>query len=180
MPLRIGQPLDHDFTEPLGLLSDCHRRIEYFLAVLIRLSDLAGQPLTPDQWKDLEKALNYFVSAAPRHTADEEKSLFPRLRATHDPRAADALAHLSQLERDHEMADAHHHAVDRFCRRWMDRGFLSDSDKRNLQDRLGELQAIYREHIAIEDGQLFPAAAQVLSEEQLFEIGREMQDRHSL
>jgi hemerythrin-like domain-containing protein len=179
MPLRIGQPLDHDFTEPLGLLTDCHRRIEYFLDVLIRLSALAGGSLTPDQWKELEKANNYFVRAAPRHTADEEKSLFPRLRASRDPRAADALEHLSQLERDHEMANAHHHAVDRFCRRWLDHGFLSDSDTRNLQDRLAELQAIYREHIAIEDDQLFPAAAKVLSEEQLLEIGREMEQRHS-
>lgn len=180
MPLRIGQPLDHDFTEPLGLLTDCHRRIEYFLDVLIRLSELAGRSLTPDQWKELEKALNYFVRAAPRHTADEENSLFPRLRASRDPRAANALECLSQLERDHEMADAHHRAVDRFGRRWLDHGFLSDSDTRNLQDRLGELQAIYREHIAIEDDQLFPTAAQVLSDEQLLEIGREMEDRHSL
>ena len=180
MPLRIGQPLDHDFSEPLGLLADCHRRIEYFLDVLIRLSALAGHSLTPDQWKDLEKAINYFVSSAPRHTADEEESLFPRLRASHDPRAADALAHLTQLEHDHEMAAVHHSAVDKFCRRWLDHGFLSDSDTRNLQDRLGELRAIYRQHIAIEDGQLFPAAAEVLSEDELLEIGREMQDRHSL
>jgi len=180
MPLRIGQPLDHDFSEPLGLLADCHRRIEYFLDVLIRLSALAGRPLKPEQWKDLEKALNYFVISGPRHTADEEESLFPRLRASRDPRAADALERLSQLERDHEMAEVHHRAVDRFCRRWLDLGFLSDSDTRNLQDRLGELRAIYREHILIEDEQLFPTAAQVLSEEELLEIGREMQDRHSL
>jgi hemerythrin-like domain-containing protein len=178
MPIRIGQPLDHDFTEPLGLLTDCHRRIEYFLDVLIRLSALAGQPLTPEQWKDLEKALNYFARAAPQHTADEEQSLFPRLRATHDPRAAQALECLSQLERDHEEAAEHHRAVDMFCRRWLDHGFLSDADTQNLQDRLGELQAIYREHITIEDDQLFPTAALVLSEEQLLEIGREMEARH--
>src|SRR5215471_10334822 len=149
MPIKIGQRPDHDFNEPLGLLSDCHRRIEYFLDVLVQLSGSAREPLTPEQWKDIERAADYFVRAAPRHTADEEESLFPRLRSTHDPRAAKALACLSQLERDHEMAQAHHRAVDMFCRRWLDHGFLSDSDRRNLRDRLAELQAIYKEHIAI-------------------------------
>jgi hemerythrin-like domain-containing protein len=180
MPLRIGQPLDHDFTEPLGLLSDCHRRIEYFLDVLMRLSAPDAPPLTPEHWKELERAVNYFAKAGPRHTADEEESLFPRLRSTHDPRAAQALECLSQLERDHELAATHHRAVDMFCRRWLDHGFLSDVDKRNLRDRLAELHAIYREHILIEDQQLFPAAKRVLSVEQLLEIGREMQDRHSI
>jgi hemerythrin-like domain-containing protein len=177
MPLRIGQPLDHDFDEPLGLLSDCHRRIEYFLDVLVRLTQAEHPPLTPDQWKEIDAALKYFARAAPRHTADEEESLFPRLRSTHDPRAAQALECLAQLERDHEIAAAHHRAVDRFCRRWLDLGFLSDSDMRNLRDRLAELKAIYREHISIEDEQLFPAAARLLSDEQLREIGREMAAR---
>jgi hemerythrin-like domain-containing protein len=67
--------------------------------------------------------------------------------------------------------------VDRFCRRWLDHGFLSEADMRNLQDRLAELQSIYREHIAIEDGWLFPVAAQLLSDEKLRDIGREMAAR---
>ena len=44
MPLQIGQPLDHDFDEPLGLLTDCHRRIEYFLDVLVTLTRDARPP----------------------------------------------------------------------------------------------------------------------------------------
>ncbi len=177
MPLQIGQPLDHDFDEPLGLLTDCHRRIEYFLDVLVRLTRAAKAPLTPDQWKEMDGALNYFVFAAPRHTADEEQSLFPRLRSRQDPRAAQALECMQELEQEHELAAAHHEAVDRFCRRWLDHGFLSDADRRNLQDRLSELQSIYREHIAVEDGFLFPVAAQLLSDDELRDIGREMAAR---
>jgi hemerythrin-like domain-containing protein len=177
MPLQIGQPLDHDFDEPLGLLTDCHRRIEYFLNVLVTLTSTAGAPLTPEQWKEMEKAVNYFADAAPRHTADEEQSLFPRLRSMDDPRAAQALECIQELEHDHELAAAHHQAVDRFCRRWLDHGFLSDADMRNLQDRLAELQSIYREHIAVEDGWLFPVAAELLSDDKLRDIGREMAAR---
>jgi hemerythrin-like domain-containing protein len=177
MPLQIGQPLDHDFDEPLGLLTDCHRRIEYFLNVLVTLAKTARAPLTPEQWKEMEKALNYFSFSAPRHTADEEQSLFPRLRSMDDPRAAQALECIQELEHDHELAAAHHQAVDRFGRRWLDHGFLSDADMRNLQDRLGELQSIYREHIAVEDGFLFPVAAELLSDDKLRDIGREMAAR---
>lgn len=177
MPIRIGQPADHTFDEPLGLLSDCHRRIEYFLDALVSLTESAGQPLTPDQWKEIETALNYFAIAAPRHTADEEQSLFPRLRSMNDPKATHALECISQLERDHDLASAHHAAVDIFCRRWLDHGYLSDVDMRNLRDRLFELQALYREHIEIEDTQLFPAAAQLLSKTELQAIGREMAAR---
>lgn len=177
MPLQIGQPLDHDFDEPLGLLTDCHRRIEYFLGVLVRLTQTAKPPLTPDQWKEMQGALNYFAFAAPNHTADEEQSLFPRLRSAKDPRATQALECIKELEHDHELAAAHHEAVDRFCRRWLDHGFLSDADIRNLQDRLAELQSLYRDHIAVEDGWLFPVAAQLLSDDQLRDIGREMAAR---
>jgi len=177
MPLKIGSPLDHDFDEPLGLLTDCHRRIEYFLHVLIRLTEKAKLRLTPEQWKELESAVNYFAFSAPRHTADEEQSLFPRLRSVEDPRAAQALECMQELEHDHELAAAHHLAVDRFCRRWLDHGFLSDTDMRNLRDRLAELQSLYREHIALEDGFLFPVAAQLLSDDKLRDIGREMAAR---
>ncbi len=178
MPLQIGQPLDHSFDEPLGLLSDCHRRIEYFLDVLLGLArSVAGQPLTPDQWRQMKSALDYFESSARRHTADEEQSLFPRLRAHDDADAADALRSLARLEDEHELAESHQRMVDVFCRRWLDHGFLSDVDTRNLTDRLIELQTLYREHIALEDRQLFPAAARVLSPDDLRDIGREMAAR---
>jgi hypothetical protein len=35
MPLQIGARTAHGFHEPLGLLGDCHRRIEHFLRVLV-------------------------------------------------------------------------------------------------------------------------------------------------
>ena len=81
MVLKIGHRPDHDFHEPLGLLSDCHRRIEHFLAVLTTIANhVDGAELRDDQRVQLAGAIAYFATAAPRHTADEEDSLFPRLR----------------------------------------------------------------------------------------------------
>src|SRR5215471_2000084 len=91
MPIGIGQPIDHSFDEPLGLLSDCHRRIEYFLGVLLAYAERPSHSLTPDQKVEVSDALAYFENAAPRHTADEERSLFPRLRTSGSPDAVRAL-----------------------------------------------------------------------------------------
>jgi hypothetical protein len=41
VPIAIGQKLESDFRNPLGLLSDCHRRIERFLDGLIAISEEA-------------------------------------------------------------------------------------------------------------------------------------------
>jgi hypothetical protein len=62
-------------------LSDCHRRIEKFLEQIIRVCTTArGGELNAGQREALEVALRYFRQAAPLHTADEETSLFPRVR----------------------------------------------------------------------------------------------------
>jgi hemerythrin-like domain-containing protein len=178
MLLKIGQRPDHGFDEPLGLLSDCHRRIEHFLQALVTIAqEAAGGPLTNAQRAQLDGSLAYFATAAPRHTADEEESLFPRLRKCSDPAAAQALDVVNRLEHDHADANEHHAAVDVLVRRWLDRGRLEPSDVSELAKRLSELHRIYRAHIAVEDGELFPAAARVLSADDLRAIGTEMAAR---
>jgi hemerythrin-like domain-containing protein len=178
MPIKIGQRPDHGFDEPLGLLSDCHRRIEHFLEVLARTAHQAdGGPLADRQRAELDGALTYFETAAPRHTADEEASLFPRLRASGDPAAAGALETVERLERDHGAAERHHAEVDRLVRRWMTQNALDRVDLEALQGHLAALRAIYEPHIAIEDRELFPTAARLLSPTQIEEIGREMAAR---
>jgi len=87
MLIKIGGHPDHSFDEPLGLLSDCHRRIEHFLHVLELVAARNAHPMTSAERIDLQTSRTYFATAAPRHTADEEQSLFPRLRASADPDA---------------------------------------------------------------------------------------------
>lgn len=181
MALHIGQRPDHSFDEPLGLLSDCHRRIEHFLQVLVSLAAEAdGGALAAPQRAALEGALRYFAVAAPKHTADEEESLFPRLRETSDPGVREALALVERLEHDHDEADGHHGAVDALARRWLAAGTLTRDEAAALRDRLARLQALYRRHIALEDETLFPAAAHALDTTQIREIGREMAARRRI
>src|SRR6266508_6992047 len=101
MPIAIGQKLESDFRNPLGLLSDCHRRIERFLAVLITISEEAqGKKLNDTQSQQFEAGLRYFREAAPKHTLDEEESLFPRLRLRKDGQSLAAFALLDGLHSD--------------------------------------------------------------------------------
>jgi hemerythrin-like domain-containing protein len=180
MPLHIGQRPDHGFAEPLGLLSDCHRRIEHFLRVLQAIDrDAAGGLLAAGQRAELEAALTYFATAAPKHTADEEESLFPRLRATTDPETIQALDLLDRLEQDHDEAEQHHCSVDILGRRWIARGSLDPVAAGSLRAHLFALQAIYEQHIGSEDRELFPAAARLLSPTQHHAVGIEMTARRS-
>jgi hemerythrin-like domain-containing protein len=178
MTLRIGQARDHGFDEPLGLLSDCHRRIEHFLRVLGQVAEAAsGGPLTAPQRADAEAAVRYFATAAPTHTADEEESVFPRLRASTDPAAASALVLVDRLQHDHDVANERHRAVETLMRRWLDRNVLEPDRLTELRQQLAALRAIYESHIAVEDRELFPAAARLFSAGELSDIGREMEAR---
>jgi hemerythrin-like domain-containing protein len=181
MPIQIGRGPDHGFHQPLGLLSDCHRRIEHFLHVLVTIdAEAHGGSLADDYRRALEGALKYFETAAPNHTADEEESLFPRLRASGDPDAQRALETIDHLEHDHQAADAHHAAVNTLVRRWLDDGRLESGDAAGLREHLEALQRLYAAHIAVEDQQLFPVATRVLDAPALREIGREMAARRGV
>ena len=178
MAIQIGQRPDHGFDEPLGLLSDCHRRIEHFLDVLATITDeAAGGPLTPSNRRALEGSIGYFAVAAPKHRADEEISLFPRLRENANPEVAGALAALDALEHDHQEAQTDHVAVDELARQWLADGSLSEPNLEELRQRVARLQALYQRHIAIEDREVFPIAARVLHRAQIEELGREMAGR---
>src|SRR6476620_7749063 len=111
MPIVIGAKPESNFADPIGLLTDCHRRVERFLSVLVQVSAQAqGGPLTGEQRTALETALRYFREAAPKHTADEEETLFPRLRAIGRPEVNAVLAKVDALEKDHTRAAESHAA----------------------------------------------------------------------
>src|SRR5215467_12025874 len=119
MPVQIGLK-SHDYGEPLGLLSDCHRRIEMFLGSLSAIAKVAGPPLNEEGRRALENALRYFREAAPKDTDDEEQSLFPRLSALHSKESDTVLAAMEELEKEHHWAESLHAKVDRLGQKYLD------------------------------------------------------------
>lgn len=181
MPIKLGAKPQHGFDQPLGLLSDCHRRIENFLEILQKVLDQSeGKPLEGEQRRAAETALEYFHTAAPRHTQDEEESLFPLLRACDQPEVRAAMRTVEALEQEHHLADAAHREVEFWYRRWLEQGPLAAPQSRKLRHLLGELQHLYARHIQVEDRELFPLAGQVLTPDQLQRIGTEMAHRRGL
>lgn len=178
MSLQIGEQPLPTFQDPLALLSDCHRRIERFLRDLITVVEQArGGRLSPVQRDALETALRYFREAAPRHTQDEEESLFPRMRSAATPGCRKALDQLARLESDHQTAVEGHVMVEQLGRQWLNAGQLSTSETGLLANILNRLRATYDRHIAIEDQEVFPVAGRVLTSSEIEAIGREMARR---
>ena len=178
MPIVIGAKRESDFTDPLGLLGDCHRRIEMFLNVLVRVAEQErGNALNEEQHGALETALRYFREAAPKHTADEEESLFPRLRRSESADVQALLARVESLEEEHICADRNHAEIDTLGRLWLHEGTLAPEQASRLLTLLLQLRDLYRHHIAIEDNEVFPAAAAALSTTDRQAIGSEMASR---
>jgi hemerythrin-like domain-containing protein len=178
MPIQIGEKPSPTFAQPLALMSDCHRRVEKFLQALVIATEQAqGGPLNDLQREGLQSALRYFREAAPRHTADEEESLFPRMRQCSSEEVALALAKIDALEADHVVAKAAHAIVERHGDLWLEQGTLGKEETAELLRELRKLQGIYGRHIAVEDNDIFPLAQRVLKSNELAEVGREMAER---
>jgi len=181
MFLQIGGKLESDFTQPLGMLSDCHKRIQHFLHILVTTAGQAGDaPLTHGQHGILDSALRYFRDAAPKHTADEEQSLFPRMRGVDSARVRETLSRMQGLEADHKQAVQRHAEVDAIVLKWMTEGVLADGQRELLKTILNDLSGLYHSHIALEESEIFPLAKAILPEAEKQAMGREMAQRRGI
>lgn len=181
MPITIGAKKESDFTDPIGMLGDCHRRIERFLGVLRKLATgRQGAALTDAERNALQTSLQYFRNSAPKHTADEEESLFPRMRNIEDPNVQSLLDRIQALENDHKNAEAAHEEVDQLGQAWLSRGHLTPEQSERLATLVTDLSELYARHIALEDSEVFPSANRLLSPTDREAIGSEMATRRGL
>jgi hemerythrin-like domain-containing protein len=181
MAVDLGDKPLAGFDQPIEMMKDCHRRIEHFLDVLRKVEAQFGQgDLAEEGRRALHASLNYFANFAPRHTADEEQSLFPRMRRSKNLDARPVMAELDCLERDHRWAEACHALVDELVHKWLAAGRMDDVQRKSLRAALDELSAMYADHIRLEEQRVFVLASHLLKAEQLREIGDEMKQRRSL
>lgn len=161
------------FNDPVGLLQACHRRIERFLHALCQITrNRMGGQLSRAEAEALEVALTYFRTAAPHHTEDEEFGLFPALSCVQSESAD-----LDRLQQEHRRAEQLHAEVDEIGLSWLRDGTLDDGFGARLLAALESLNDLYREHIRIEEEEVFPRASVRLSQDVLESIGRDMAAR---
>jgi hemerythrin-like domain-containing protein len=172
MGIQIGAKPDSGFDDPIGMLKDCHRRIEHFLGILCVVVERAqNRNLTEEEITALHAALNYFRTGGQRHTADEEESLFPRMVA------AGGFAELDALEQDHVEAGRLHSEVEALYQSWISGGSLAEAEARRLLSSTGCLRDLYQAHIEVEDNSVFAKALQILDKNAIDAIGQEFRAR---
>ena len=174
MGVQIGAKPDAGFEDPIGMLKDCHRRIEQFLGILCMVAErAAGRALTGEESAAVQAAITYFHVGGRRHNADEEESLFPRLRASGDASGVD------NLEHDHRDGAVLHQRVEELYLGWMGQAGLDAEKQEELAAATGALKRLYTAHIEREETAVFPQAARTLSPEAIAEMGQEFRARRA-
>ena len=174
MTIQIGAKPDSGFDDPIGMLKDCHRRIESFLGILCVVADRAeDRSLTGEERDAVQAALQYFRTGGKRHTADEEESLFPRLRKSD----AKAFAEIDRLEDDHREANDLHSSIERLYSVWIESAGLGPAETQQLLSETALLKQLYSDHIQVEESTVFARASQVLDRNAIAAIGTEFRFR---
>jgi hemerythrin-like domain-containing protein len=165
---QLGKQSAPDFSDPIGFLEACHRRIEQRLDVLARVPAAlrTGEAGSGDEARQaLTAFLRHFDDAAVKHSLDEEASLFPRLK---HPLVDELIA-------EHREHEAIYLALRDAARRVIAREAAA-----RLVDDLDEhgraMSAAYRDHIRREEAEIVPLARQ-LDGRELRAIGLEMRIR---
>lgn len=177
MPVMIGAKPDAGFNDPIGMLKDCHRRIEHFLHILHQVCRRAqGRALSAEEHDAVQAAIRYFQQSGPRHNEDEEESVFPRMRARESNAPSEDM---QRLEAEHQEAARYHLETDELYEQWMTQGILSGGDYERLLKLTERMQDLYAEHIRIEEEIVFPRAAKLFDKPVLDEIGAEFKARRA-
>jgi len=175
MAVQIGAKPDSGFDDPIGMLKDCHRRIERFLHILcVVANSAAGRALTEVETSAVQSALQYFRTGGQRHTADEEESLFPRLRAA---LGAGSLEEIRTLEDGHRSANNLHQTVEALYLAWMASGVQNAEQTERLESATEQLRQLYQADIEVEERIVFPQAEELLDRQAIASIGEELRAR---
>ncbi len=169
--------LDCEFDNPIGILRDCHHKIKRSLHVLWVIADRAGgRELTAEETAAVQSEIDCLRVDGARHTADEEQSLFPRLRA--ETITGDS-EELNVLEDNRRQADPLHALVENLYSAWISAGALRLENQLRLQSCTAMLKGLSDQHVQVEEQIVFPRAQQVLDRETISAIAREFRARRN-
>ena len=135
-----------------------------------------GRNLTDEERNAVKAALEYFRTGGQRHTADEEESLFPRLRKSN----AKSFEEIDRLEDDHREANDLHGSVERLYSAWIESGSLGSEEAQQLRSQTARLKQLYSDHIQVEETIVFARAIHVLDSHAIAAIGTEFRFRQEV
>ncbi|WP_298825819.1 hemerythrin domain-containing protein [uncultured Piscinibacter sp.] len=162
------------FEQPFEMLVACHDRVRRSLALLGRLLDHVERHGHDAKSRSAARdVLRYFELAAPHHHEDEERHVFPRLLAGGDAALVQAVR---RLRADHERLAALWARLRPVLQAWAG-DTAAGAAGAAFRDDARAFQALYDEHIPLEERLVFPAARSMCDETALAAMGGEMQSR---
>ena len=162
---------------PLEMLSACHDRMARQCATLRRLvPHLALHGADQEARTAATNVMRYFDTSAINHHRDEEVDLFPALIESMAGSDAVCLHELTEgLTMDHRALEAHWQRL-RLILAQIAEGQSVLLESIDVEAFVG----LYERHIEIEDTELLPMAARLLSDDALASIGRAMRERRGI
>ena len=167
-------------NDPIAHLMHCHQRIERSL-ITVKNAVAALRLTDPVLRVEGAAALDYELALlqllTDLHTADEEESLFPRLRRNlaDDPDSLkDLMLILENQHRDKQLLFRDL----AMCVRRVSAGAVDDDRIEQLESLVGQFENIFRPHMMLEDERLMPQCRQILTQRDLDEMQKEMRGRY--
>lgn len=157
-------------------LDSTHRDIQLHIRSLHRLVDaIESDGLNQANRATARRVLDYFNGEARQHHLDEEKHIFPALLASQNAEVVQATEHLIQ---DHG---------------WLEENWIQIApsieaathgnlwfDTAELRHALEVFEALYLDHIVLEESLAYPEARKRLLSHDPLGVGREMAKRRAL
>lgn len=169
-------PIAPGMDEPLEILSACHSRFVSHLETLDRLARwLPEHGADDDAQQAAGNVMRYFDVAAHNHHRDEEEDLFPLLLERCSPAARPRIRRLiSWVKDDHRALEAN------WAELKLQLTAIAEGRSGRLDTELvANFSAQYHNHMDREDNELLPFAANVLTAEDLRELGERMRERRT-
>jgi hemerythrin-like domain-containing protein len=164
------------FNNPLAMLHACHGKILAQCATLRKLSGhLASNGCDLQAQQAAQNILRYFDTSGQFHHQDEEENLFPTLRLCAGAGKPGVDALLDGLLSDHVVMAAAWSKL-RSVLLLLAKGELEPLD----DTLLDKFITSYTNHIELEERDLLPLAARLLSPQQTAEIGKHMAERRGV
>ena len=155
------------------MLHACHDRIMEQCATLQKLlQHLPTHGCDVQAQQAAQAVMRYFDTAGQFHHQDEEVDLFPLLRAAHN---ADAEALIKRLLEEHQLMDAQWSNL-----RTQLQGIAEEKSAVLEKKLVADFSLAYGRHVMLENMQLLPLAAQLLSQQQQSDIGKKMAERRGV
>ena len=164
------------FDEPLEMLAACHERIEAQLGTLERLAQhLPRHGCDADARSAAAAVLRYFDTAGMLHHQDEDRDLFPLLRARAAARGrAGIAAATEELEREHGTIESQWRRLRAALLA------IGAGEGRLDQEEVARFAWLQRRHMDREASTLLPFAHEALDAAERAELGRRMAARRTV